>query len=52
MLNATNVTKTQTNNRTQKLLYIQIVRSRKNLKSTGVYDGTGVEGWFGVVGVV
>ena len=28
------------------------IGKEKNMKSTGVHDGMGVEGWFWVVGVV
>ena len=34
------------------MILTSIGSSWKNLKNTGVHDGMGVEGWFGVVGVV
>ena len=34
------------------LLLLLFLTSNKNMKSTGFHDGMGVEGWFGVVGVV
>ena len=33
-------------------IILQLPLIKKNLNSTGVHDGMGVEEWFGVVGVV